>query len=99
MYLIREVLNCKPGKVGETIRRFKALSDVTERLHSKRFRLLTDLSGEPFWTLVAEMEVEGLDRFREMENEVMAESDAQKAMAGYHELLLGGRREIYRIED
>lgn len=61
MYLIREVMHCKPGRVGES-------------------------------------EAESLDGFREMEEAVMADEAAQKAMAGYHELVEDGRREIYRVE-
>jgi len=98
MYLIREVMNCRPGKVGEMIRKFKALSVVLERMGFKPFRLFTDVSGERFWTVVAETEVESIDGFLGMENQVMADEQAREAMAGYHELVERGRREIYRIE-
>jgi hypothetical protein len=99
MVLIREVLNCKPGKVGELKKRFRALSDVTEGLGFGRFRLLTDVSGEPFWTLIAEMEAESVDAFMQMEEKTMANPDARKAMEGYHDFVVKGRREIYRIEN
>ena len=72
MYLVREVLNCRPGKVGEMIRRFKALSAVLKRMGYKPFRLSSDVSGERFWTLVAETESESLDAFFEMEKKVIA---------------------------
>ena len=98
MYLVREVLNCRPGKVGEMVRKFKALSAVLQRMGYTPFRLSTDVSAERFWTLVAETEVKTLDGFFEMENKVMAEKEAQEAMAGYHDLIERGRREIYRLE-
>ena len=98
MYLVREVLNCRPGKVGELLKKFKALSAVMERMGVKPFRMFTDVSGEPFWTLVAETETDSLTGFTEMEARVMADSEAQKAMSGYHELVVAGRREIYKIE-
>jgi hypothetical protein len=50
MYLIRDVLNCKPGKVGELRKMFKALNGVMERTAFKRFPLITDVCGAPFWT-------------------------------------------------
>jgi len=98
MYRVREVLNCKPGKVGELKKKFKALSVVMERMGVKPFRLLTDVSGEPFWTLVAETDIDSLNDLVDMEAKVMADTEAQKAMSGYHDLVVSGRREIYSIE-
>ena len=97
MFVIREVMNCKPGKVGELKKKFKALASVMERMGFTPFRLMTDVSGEPFWTLVSETEIGSLNDFVEMETKVMADGEAQKAMSGYHELLVSGRREIYNI--
>lgn len=98
MYLIREIMNCKPGKVRPTIESFKNLSATMKEMGLKPFRVLTDVSGEPFWTLVAETEVPSIDEFFAMEQKIMANPSAQKVMAGYHDLVNGGRREILRIE-
>jgi len=98
MYLIREVLHCKPGKVRPLVEKFQALGDVMESMGYEPFRLYTDVSGEQFWTLVLQSEAETLGDFREMEAEVMGNEDAQKAMAGYHDLIVEGRREIYSVE-
>lgn len=98
MYVIREVLNCKPGKVGELKKKFRAVSAIMEVMDLPTFRLLTDVSGEPYWTLVAEIEVESLDAFGEIEDRVMGDPAAREAMSGYHDLVQAGRREIYRLE-
>jgi hypothetical protein len=98
MYVIREVMNCKPGKVGELKKKFIALNAVLVRMGEKPFRLLTDVSAEQFWTLVIESDYETLDAGPALEARVMGESDAQQAMSGYHDLVVRGRREIYRIE-
>ena len=37
-----------------------------------------------------------MDTFVTMEDQVMADKDAQQAMAGYHELVVHGRREVFR---
>jgi hypothetical protein len=97
MYLIRGVLNCQPGKVGEMMKKFEAVGAAMERMGYKPFRLYTDVSGERFWTLVLESEVESLDDFVTMEAAVMADPEAKEAMAGYHDLLVEGRREIYKV--
>lgn len=97
MFLVREVLHCKPGKVGALRGKFQALNEVMEGMDLKPFRLLTDASGVRFWTLMAEMEAETLDGFYETEEKVMANEDARRVMDGYHDLIEQGRREIYRI--
>jgi len=61
-------------------------------------RLLTDVTGEPYWTIIAEAKVEKIDDFFAMEQTLMSNPTLQKTMADYHDLVASGRREIYRIE-
>ena len=98
MYIIREVLNCKPGTVRAAIDKFRVLSAAVEPTGRPPLRLLTDVSGEPFWTLIAEVSVETVDEFFMTEQTLMANESVRNAMAGYHELVESGRREIYRVE-
>ena len=98
MYIVREIMHCKPGKVGELNKKFQALNAVLRRLGEKPFRLLTDVSAEQFWTLVIENEYDSLDAGPALEARVMADPEAQQAMAGYHDLVVRGRREIYKLE-
>ena len=58
MYVIREVLNCKPGKVRQMVDKFRQISMVLKEMGHEPMRLLTDVTGEPFWTIVAEAKVE-----------------------------------------
>jgi hypothetical protein len=60
--------------------------------------MYTDVSGAPFWTLVLESESVSMDAFAEMEARVMGTPAAQQAMAGYHDVIERGRREIYKVE-
>lgn len=98
MYVIREVLHCKPGKVRSMLEKFRAISAALEDKGYEPFRLLTDVSGDPFWTLVAETTTERIDDFFAVEEELMADEALRQAMAGYHDLVEAGRREILRIE-
>jgi hypothetical protein len=98
MYIVREVLHCKPGKVRQMVEKFKAISNVLEELGQKPLRLFTDVTGEPFWTIVAEAEVERIDDFFTFEQKLIAKDTLRKTMADYHDLVESGRREIYRIE-
>ena len=98
MYIIREVMHCKPGKVQEMIKRFKSLNELAPSLGLKPSRILSDVSGEPFWTIVGITEVESLDQFFSAMEKAFTNEEARKIMAGYHDFVEGGRREIYKVE-
>ena len=98
MYVVREVLHCRPGKVRQMLEKFRAISNTARELGQRPLRLLTDVTGEPFWTIVAEAEVEQIDDFFTFEQKLMANETLRKTMADYHDLVQSGRREIYRIE-
>ena len=98
MYLIREILNCKPGKVRPMVEKFRGISTALQKLGHEPIRLLTDVTGEPFWTVVAEVKVDTIDQFFAVEEKLMADETLRKSMADYHDLVESGRREIYRIE-
>ena len=98
MYVIREVLNCKPGKVRPMVEKLKVMASAARDMGPKSFRLFTDVAGEPYWTVVAEIEVETIEDFFAMEQKLMTNPAVGKAMADYHDLVVKGRREIYRVE-
>jgi hypothetical protein len=98
MYVIREVLHCKPGKVRQMAEKFRQISAVLKEIGQEPMRLLTDVTGEPFWTIVAEAKVEKIDDFFALEQKLMANETLGRTMADYHDLVASGRREIYRIE-
>jgi hypothetical protein len=98
MYVIREVVHCKPGKVRGMVEKFMSISNAMKEMGQEPLRLLTDVTGEPFWTLVAEAKVEKVDDFFAIEQKLMTNETIRKAMADYHDLVESGRREIYRVE-
>lgn len=98
MYVIREVMNCRPGKVRDMVGKFRSISMVLKEMGQEPLRILTDVAGEPFWTVVAEAKVEKIEDFFAMEERLRANESLQRIMADYHDLVDRGRREIYRIE-
>ena len=102
MYLIREVMYCKPGKVKPMIEKFKIMNDMGPKLGMPKMRIMTDFCAEQYWTLVAEMEVQSIEEFEKaMANPQGSPDDLkamEKAMEGYHDLVDYGKREIYKIE-
>jgi hypothetical protein len=98
MYVIREVLHCKPGKVRQMAEKFRAISHALQEMGHEPMRLLTDVTGERFWTIVAEAQVEKIDDFFAVEQTLTANESVRKVMADYHDLVESGRREIFRVE-
>ncbi len=97
MLLIREIMYCKPGKVRPMVEKFLAMAKLSEKKGMGKMRVLTDVSAERYWTAVAEIEVTSLDEFQKM----MQAPDMQEfeqIMKDDHDLVDGGRREIYTIE-
>jgi hypothetical protein len=99
MYVIREVLHCKPGKTRQMMEKFRSVSAALKEMGQEPFRLLTDVTGEPFWTVIAEAKVEKVDDFFVFEQKLMANENVRKSMADYHDLVESGRREVLRVEE
>ena len=97
MLMIRELMYCKPGKVRPMIDMFVAMSSFMEKKGLGKMRVMTDVSGERYWTIVAEFEVESFDKFMAMQS-APEMKDLEPLMKGYHDLVDHGRREIYKIE-
>ena len=99
MYLVREVMHCKPGMVRPLVEIFKQMSKVMKDMgYHSSMRILTDVSGERYWTAVSEMEVASLEEYTDMSRKGMTDKRFQKVMKNYHKLVESGHREIYRIE-
>lgn len=98
MYLIRDIMYCKPGQVRPMVQKSLALQKLGKSMGLGSMRVMTDASAERFWTVVMEMETESIDRFEEMVRKTMENKELQEVMKGYHDLVDYGRREIYRIE-
>ena len=97
MYIVREVVQCRPGKVKEMVNRFKGLSEIVQKLGYQPFRIYTDVSGEEFWTVVSDAEVDTIDDFFSMTEKAFAQEETRQLMSGYHEVVKTGRREIYKV--
>ena len=102
MYLIREIMYCKPGKVRSLVEKFKAMAKLGGRVGMPKMRIMTDFCAEAYWTVVSEMEVPSLQAFEQAMSSPQGSAKDMKAMEklmeGYHDLVDHGKREIYKIE-
>lgn len=62
------------------------------------FRIYTVVAAEQFGTLVLESDWATLGDMQEYEVKIMGDDRAKSIMAGYHDLVTQGRREIYKVE-
>lgn len=97
MLIVRDVFRCKPGKSRQVAEIFKeALKHIEGAGSVQGGKVMLDLVAD-FWTVAVELEVKDLAAYeREMETFATRE-EFRKIMAGYMELIDGGRREIYRV--
>ena len=102
MYLIRELMYCKPGKVRPLVEKFQAMNKLSVKLGMPNMKIMTDFAAERYWTVVAEMEVADLQAFEKMMSSPPGSDEDMKQfdeiMKGYHDLVDHGKREIYKIE-
>lgn len=102
MFLIREIMHCRPGKVRPMVDKFLKMSRLNEKAGFGKMRVMTDYAGERYWTIVAEFEIETMDAMEAMmKGEGISPElgkEFEKVMEGYHDLVEWGRREVYRIE-
>ena len=105
MYLIRDIMYCKPGKVRPMVERFVKMAALSEKLGMGKMRIMTDVCAERYWMLVSEMEVESMAEFDAMMSGAPPKGATpddlkqfEELMKGYHDLVDHGKREIYKIE-
>ena len=98
MFLVRDIMYCKPGKARPMVEKFLALGKLSESMGFGQMRVMTDVSAERYWTVVSEMEVPSLEEYAKRTRESMNVKEFQDVMKGYHDLIENGRREIYQLE-
>jgi hypothetical protein len=99
MFLVRDIMYCKPGQVRQMVQKFTALSKLAKDAGMGNMRIMTDVCAERYWTVVAETEVKSIEEHAELARKSMADPRFQEAMKGYHDLIVKGRREIYQLEN
>ena len=95
MYVVRETFTAKPGMASKLAKLF---SEMSKEMPAPKSRVLTDFIG-PYNTVLWEVEVKELGDFEKMMKEYASKPEMGKKMAGYTEMYMSGKREIYRVVD
>ena len=99
MFLVRDIMYCKPGQVRQMVQKFVALGKLGKEIGMGNMRVMTDVCAERYWTVVAETEVKSIEEHTAMASKAMSDPRFQEVMKGYHDLIVKGRREIYQLEN
>lgn len=103
MYIVREIMYCKPGKVRALVEKFAAMSKLSAQIGMPPMRIMTDFAAERYWTVVSEFEVADIASFEKMMSSPQGSTEDLKKfeeiMKGYHDLVDYGKREIYKLEN
>jgi hypothetical protein len=96
MYVIRDIFTCKPGKSRQLAEMFKASMATTPQIDGfQNGRIMVDMVAD-YWTVVLEAEVESLETFERGMAQYASRPEFRKSLEGYMDLVLGGKREIFR---
>jgi hypothetical protein len=98
MFVVRDIMYFNPGKARAMAEKFVALSAISQKMGMGTIRVMTDVSAERYWTVVAESEVESIEKHAETAAKAMENPELRDIMKDYHDLVDHGRREIYQIE-
>ena len=102
MLIIREVMHCKPGKVRAMVEKSLAMAKLMKKSGMGNMRVMTDVCGPRYWTIVMEFETKDLASFEAMmSGQGQSDQDNKEfenIMKGYHDIVDHGYREIYKVE-
>ena len=99
MYLFRDIMYCKPGKVRAVVEKFIRMSALMEKQGMTKMKIMTDVCAEQYWTVVIEAEAPSIDGFMAMVSQSPTDmKEMEEIMKGYHDLVDHGKREIYKLE-
>jgi hypothetical protein len=97
MYVVRDSFQCKPGMSRKLAEMFKAtMPSMTQVNGFRGGRVMVDAVAA-YWSVVLEFEVENLADFERQMAAFSSQPELRKNMEGYMDLVVGGKREIFRI--
>ena len=93
MFIVRNTFIAKPGQAGKLAKLMKE-----NTLVGKKPRVMIDYVTD-FNKIVLEYEVENLAEFEKMMEDFKNNPEIRAKMAGYTDMYLTGKREIYKVVD
>lgn len=99
MILVRDVFRMKFGHARQTTDLWKQAAEKLRNSGFMEVRLLTDLAGAPYYTIVLESKHESLAAWEQSHESAGPDSDWRDVYQRIVALTETGHREIYKIID
>ncbi len=93
MIVVRNTFVAKPGNASKLAAQFKKMAEAAGY---SNYRVLSDVTGD-FNRVVFEYEVESIGGVEETMNRYRTDPKIREAAAGYTDLWLTGKRELFQI--
>jgi hypothetical protein len=98
MIVVRDIFQLKFGMAGQAIELWKQAMEINRRLgYGGSARMLTDLVGSPYYTVVLETTYESMWEFEEAIKKVLKNQDWRGIYSKIVPLTEKGRREILNV--
>lgn len=99
MYVVQKTFHTKPGKARDLVKKFKAAAPYFQETEGgQNFRIMTDISGS-YWTVVMSYEVADIGSFITNLRSATGSPELKEIMKDYLDLVEGGKRDIYLLEE
>ena len=95
MFIVRDIFTAKPGMASKLAKFFK---ETMKDMPGPKPRVLTDVVAD-YNTVVMEFEFKEMGDFEKMMKEYGEKPEIRQRMAGYTEMWITGKREIFRTVD
>lgn len=99
MIVVRDIFQVKFGKAQDAIASWKDGKTLVKKLNGngKEFRMLTDMAGGQYYTLVLEAEYESLAEFEDAMSKITGDKEWKSWYQKFVPLAESGRREILNV--
>lgn len=99
MIVVRDIFQVKFGKAQDAIASWKDGYDLIQKLggNNRQYRMLTDMAGGNYYTLVLESEYKSLGEFEDTMAKVMGDQEWKSWYQKFVPLAESGRREILNV--
>jgi len=99
MIVVRDIFQVKFGKAQDAIAVWKEGNGMLQRMDKpdRKTRMLTDLAGGNYYTLILESDYDSLTEYEESMNGVMGNGEWKKWYQKFLPLAETGHREILKV--